>query len=536
MRTRRPSLPSVKSDVKARILSLDAWELVQEMKAGRLLCVEVMATYIERACSIGHDLNLTAQDVFSEALEAASAADQQREQHPESLGRLFGLPISLKDHIQQRGCSCTGGCIRNSLPVHSTDSPLVTLIRKEGGIPFLRSNLTQLMMWIETESHLYGRAENPWDRSRSTGGSSGGEAGLIAARCSSLGVGSDIGGSIRNPVSWCGVYGFKPTPQRVRFAGVGSPCLEQPGSTTHLVPPAVGPVGRCVEDLTLMLSTWWQEAAFQMDALLVPLPFDFAQYSASAKQKLRIGFYTYDGLFECHPAAIRLLNEAKEKLRALGHEIVAFSVPDMGEMFKGFVQAALGAGVREAEDYLGAEPPCWFYRKLLAVGSSSVLKALIKVGLKLLGYGRLVDVGDVKAELDSKEFMHLHQFFSDYQLRFTRQWTDSQLDVMLCPATTLPAPLHGQTDFLILQQSTLWLWNILRYPAGVLPLGQIQPSEQYYSSSINDSITARANTALQGTAGLPVAVQVVSLPYQDEKALGVMKLLEDLFQFHMHPL
>ena len=538
IRAKRPTLPVVSPAVKARVLSLQAWELVQEMKAGRLLCIEVMATFIERACSIGHDLNLTAQEVFQEALAAASAADRQREQQPDSLGLLFGLPVSLKDQIQQRGCACTGGCIRNSLPVHISDSPLVTLIRKEGGIPFVRSNLTQLMMWIETESHLYGRAENPWDRSRSTGGSSGGETGLIAARCSSLGVGSDIGGSIRNPASWCGVCGFKPTPQRVRFAGVGSPCLEQPGSTTHLVPPAIGPIGKCVEDLTLLLRTWWQQAAFLLDPQLMPLPFDSAVYAAysSGSQKLRVGFYTYDGLFDCHPAAIRLLTEAKERLQALGCEIVPFAVPDMSEVFRGFVQAALGAGVQEAEEGLGAEPPCWFYRKLLAVGSNRLLKAVAKVGLRLLGYGRLVSLGDVQAELDSREFMCLHRFFADYQLRFTRQWTALGLDVMLCAATALPAPLHGQTDFLIMQQSTLWLWSVLRYPSGVIPLGQVLPSEQYYSSSVSDSITARANAAMQGTAGLPVAVQVVSLPYQDEKALGVLKLLEDLFQFRKHPL
>lgn len=538
IRSKTPVLPAVSDATKARVLSLPALRLVEEMKAGRLKCVEVMATYIERAASFGRELNLTGEELFEEALAAAAAADNQRETEPESMGTLFGLPISIKDHIVQRGCSASGGVVQNAYKVYDSDSDLVAMLRNEGAIPFVRSNLTQVMMWFETESHLYGRAENPWDRTRSTGGSSGGEAGLISARCSPLGVGSDIGGSIRTPASWCGVYGFKPTPQRVRFSGVLSGHKDNYCSMEHLVPVAVGPLGNSVEDLTLVLKSWWQPACFARDPTLIPLPFNSRVFSTvSSGMKLRIGFIASDPLFPCDPAQSRLLQTAKSALIAQGHTVVDFELPRWSYMISLYMQAALAVGPEETSECLQGEPPCWFYRIQQQVSSSSILEWLAFKYLRFLGFGRLASLASGKhGHLPSTAYMDIHRELEDYRLEVAELWKAAGLDAVLCPAVSLPAPQHGMTDLMVMQLGVIWQWNLLEFPAGVVPVGQVAMSEERYDEGPKDGMSRRAQQVMLGASGLPVALQVATLPFEDEKALGLMKVLEDIFGFHKHPI
>lgn len=538
IRGRKVEVPVVSEEIKDRVLSLPAWKLVEEMKAGRLKCVDVMATYIERAGSLGREMNLTGEELFAEALAAAAAADRQRETEPESMGLLFGLPVSIKDHIVQRGCTASAGVIGNAEKVYESDSDLVAMLRNEGAIPFVRSNLTQVMMWFETECHLYGRAENPWDRKRSTGGSSGGEGGLIAARCSPLGIGSDIGGSIRTPACWCGVYAIKPTPQRVRFDGVKSGHPKDYCSMEHLVPVAVGPFGNSVQDLTLVLKSWWQSACFARDQTLVPLPFNTSMFtSVSTSPRLRIGFLPTDPLFPSHPAQTRLLNDAKSALVAQGHEVVDFHPPNWAKMIGLYMQSAMAVGTKETDECLQGEPACWFYRIQQVIGKSRLLEWLAMKYVRLVGFGRVADLasGD-HGNIESTEFMRIHSEIQGYRLDIEKFWRELELDVVLCPAVSLPAPQHGMTDLMIPQLGVMWLWNLLEFPAGIVPVGQVYLSEETYDFPPKDGMTKRAQQVMKGASGLPVALQVAALPYEDEKALGLMQVLENYFAFHKHPI
>lgn len=538
IRSKKPALPAVSPEVRARVLSLTASELVQEMKAGRLLCVEVMATYIERACTIGHDHNLTAEEVFEEALSAAIAADKQRSEHPDSLGPLFGLPVSIKDHINQKGCSSSGGVIHKSHRIHDKDSHIVAIIRASGGIPFVRSNVPQTMLWVETESHLYGRAENPWDRSRTTGGSSGGEAGLVAARCSPLGIGSDIGGSIRNPAASCGVYGFKPSPQRVRFDGISFAHIHDYCSASHIVPPASGPIGQSTEDLAMLLRTWWQPSTFQQDPFLMPLAFNDATFQAfSSGKRLRIGYHTnLEGLPESASCMTRIVDQARASLEAQGHELVEFNMPDVHGMGKRYYQVLMTVGPREVEECLMGEPPVWFNAPVLDIGESRLMLKFSLLMLRMLGYERMAGLLDYKVAVNSKAYMELFQNFNDYTLAVTKAWTDLKLDACIGPSMGLPAFPHRGSELMTPFLCYQILINSLQYPAGVVPVGRVLPGEDNYDSKVEDALTRNARKVMKGAVGLPLAIQVIALPYEDEKALAVMKLLEGIFNFHEHPL
>jgi Asp-tRNA(Asn)/Glu-tRNA(Gln) amidotransferase A subunit family amidase len=135
------------------------------------------------------------------------------------------------------------------------DSILVSLLKSAGAIPFCRSNVPQCLMLPESDNAIWGTSANPWHRGRTPGGSSGGEAALVAARASPLGIGTDIGGSIRIPAHCCGVYGFKPTPARISSRGIAVP---RPGGVSGqiAVKSVAGPIARCVSDIALVMRAW----------------------------------------------------------------------------------------------------------------------------------------------------------------------------------------------------------------------------------------------------------------------------------------
>jgi Asp-tRNA(Asn)/Glu-tRNA(Gln) amidotransferase A subunit family amidase len=264
-----PTIPSVSAETESFILSQTAVELASAIRSGKVTSVECVSVYIKRAYTIGRSLSLTTEECFASALEEASKCDAEaRSNH--FRGVFHGVPFSVKDQIQMLGCNSTAG-VAWRLGVQDTETAaVVQLMVDEGGIPFVRSNVPQTLFWMESANKIYGQAQNPWDRRRTTGGSSGGEAGLVAARCSPLGIGSDISGSIRFPAAFCGVYGLKPTPRRVSRKGVISANPSGVNIFDAIVPATMGPIGRSTEDLAQMMRVWLCAKAARIDREIVP--------------------------------------------------------------------------------------------------------------------------------------------------------------------------------------------------------------------------------------------------------------------------
>lgn len=146
-------------------------------------------------------------------------------------------------------------------------------------IPFIKTNLAQACMTFETVNNLWGSTLNPWDKSKSSGGSSGGEGAIISSRCSFLGAASDIGGSIRNPALMCGIFGLKPTSNRISneyFSYVSKlfRCLER------VIPNSLGPLGRSSKDLALFMDATTNKANFSggYDPYTKIIPFDWSKF------------------------------------------------------------------------------------------------------------------------------------------------------------------------------------------------------------------------------------------------------------------
>jgi len=498
----------------ARVLALDATALLQEMEQGKLTSAQITSVYIRRARTEGEKLNATTEECFEEALAAAKASDVRRKASGGGAvdGRpLEGLPVSLKDCFDQKGFDSTVGIVARQGRPLAEDGLFVKVLREAGAIPFVRSNVPPLLMGGgETENNVYGRTLNPWDLSRAPGSSSGGEGALIAARGSPLGFGTDIGGSVRIPCAYSGIFGLKPTNGRISTQGLS--LQEAPGQIAVLSCP--GPMARSTDDLILVCrvlldarNPLWHAA--DGDPYMPPTPFDEAQLAA--KQPLRIGFFECNGAFAPCATARRAVQQAKARLEEQGHVLVPFTPPEVGEGAKLLGHLLRGDGGAWALDALdGKEQPHRLIAWLVASAQTSDggQKPPAKLATELLA-----EVVGLQA----------------HRGRFLAAWRAARLDALLSPGLPIPAPRHQQSA--VDARSYTMIYNVLGYPAGIVPETLVRPDEEEGYEGLDPAVQAPQQAALaaetlKGAAGLPVAVQVAALPFRDETVLRVMKALE----------
>ncbi|MCS6912558.1 MAG: amidase [Myxococcales bacterium] len=210
---------------------------------------EVVEAHIRRIEAVNGRLNAVVRDRFAEARREADEADARVRSAPaESLPPLLGVPCTIKESFALRGMPQTAGLVARRGVVADKDAPTVERLRRAGAIPVGVTNLSELCMWMESNNRVYGRTRNPYDPRRIVGGSSGGEGAIIGAGGVPFGLGADIGGSIRLPAFFCGVFGHKPSgglvPNTGQFPIASGPALRY--LTT-------GPLCRRAEDLWPLL-------------------------------------------------------------------------------------------------------------------------------------------------------------------------------------------------------------------------------------------------------------------------------------------
>ena len=292
------------------ITDLGAAELARQIAAVRISAREAVEAHIALIEVVNPKLNALVVKRFDDARAEAAAADAARARG-EPLGPLHGVPITIKESFDVAGTPSTAGLTHHAGHRAAEDAPTVARLRAAGAIVLGKTNVPQLLMSNEADNPLYGRTNNPWDLGRTPGGSSGGEAALVAARGSALGLGSDIGGSVRLPAAACGICALKPTTDRLTIRGHFNPI---PGQQIIRVQP--GPMARHVEDLALALRVLAEPAEQANDVPPVPL-----REPADSVRGLRIVFFTGNGFFSCSPAFRRAVREAAEALRARGAEV-----------------------------------------------------------------------------------------------------------------------------------------------------------------------------------------------------------------------
>ncbi|NWT62954.1 VDHAP protein, partial [Erythrocercus mccallii] len=464
----REQVPSAQTDA---ILSLSLLELTGRLQEGSLSPRTVLYTYVEKALEVTQQTNCL-RHFIPECEEQLQEVERRKEK-----GLLYGIPVSIKDHIGHKGQLATCGLVQCLGTLMEDDSVLVKVLKRQGAIPFAMTNVPQSLFSYECSNPIFGQTLNPLNPRRSPGGSSGGEAALIAGGGSILGIGSDLGGSIRLPSSFCGLCGLKPTAERLR--GVGW-AVAHPSAQcwcfflSHTVPCALGPMARDVDSLALCMKALLCQEMFQLDPTVPPVPFNEEVYSSSAP--LRIGYYDTDGYFPLPPCMRRAVKETRRALQAAGHQLVPFSPPRVPYvMTELFLKTFFADGGRTWLDVFtgdivdpGLKPQvnsCKIPRlvkKLLAL----LLKPLVSPYVAMISTCRSV-----------REMWNHHHQIQVYRSQFITQWKELQLDVVLCPVLG-PAFTTGYPRKLLTAITSTMLYNVLNFPAGIVPVSTVTEADE----------------------------------------------------------
>src|SRR5271167_3227660 len=295
-------------------LLVSAREIAAQIRRKAVSPVEVASTHLDRIERLNPKLNAFV-DYKPEAV-LAQAREAERAIHcGDELGPLHGVPLSIKSSIDVAGHRCEAGTRLRAGRIATEDAPLVTRLRAAGAVILGVTNTPELLMAWETDNLLYGRTNNPWDLSRTPGGSSGGEAAAIAAGCSAGGVGSDGGGSIRVPAHFCGICGLKSTPGRIPATG-HFPTSVGPFALLGVV----GPMARTVADLKVLFEV--MQGTDDGDPSAAPVPVRWP--GGEELKKLRIGYFEDDGRTPVTAETREAVRTSAEALKRAGFEVRPF--------------------------------------------------------------------------------------------------------------------------------------------------------------------------------------------------------------------
>ena len=447
--------------------------LIREKKASP---VEVVAAYLDRIVDQNPLLNAFVHVEPEWALSAARAAESAV-MRSENLGPLHGVPLSIKSSIDVGGFRCEAGTKLREGYVAARDATLVSRLRSAGAIILGVTNTPELLMAWETDNLLYGRTSNPWDLSRTAGGSSGGEAAAIASGMSAGGVGSDGGGSIREPAHFCGICGLKPTPGRVPASG-HFPNSAGPFAQLGVV----GPMARTMADLKLLFSV--MAGPDDGDPSSAPVPLRWPD-----DQQLRrttIGYFEDDGRTPVTAETRAAVRKARAALEERGFQAAPFR-PD---------------GLDQARELW------WKYFGIcggmllgpMTQGHESDLSPILKEFLSWTA-----------AEPAHTGHTLLYSWLERDELRAQILAQMQVFPVLICPVTAIPAFRHGERSWQVEGRTVKYLdawsycewFNLLGFPAAVVPVGR-------------------------SAEGLPIGVQVVGRPWEEELVLSVATEIEAL--------
>jgi Asp-tRNA(Asn)/Glu-tRNA(Gln) amidotransferase A subunit family amidase len=453
---------------------LSAVSMAQQIRQEKLSPSELVEAHLKRIERLNPILNAFVQVDAEGALRQARAAEAAVSRK-QKLGPLHGVPVSIKSSIDVAGLRCEAGTKLRAGHVASQDAPLVSRLRHAGAIILGTTNCPELLMAWETDNLLYGRTNNPWDLSRTPGGSSGGEAAAIASGCSAGGVGSDGGGSIRVPAHFTGICGLKPTPGRIPATG----------HFPHPVGPfallgVVGPMARTVSDLKVLFEA--TQGPDDGDPSAAPVPVRWP--GKDGLKKVRIGYFEDDGRTPVTAETRTAVRTAAEALRRAGFQVEPFR-PE------------------------GLEVARQLWWKFFGVAGGMLLRPMTE--------GHEADLSPMLKQfsaLVAAELPHTGQTLLDTWIQRDQVRTQiftqmREYPVLLCPVAAIPAFKHGERSWKIEEKTVQYLeawsytewFNLLGTPAAVVPVGK-------------------------SAEGLPIGVQIVARPWEEELVLAVAAELE----------
>jgi len=515
-----------KESVSAAVIGISAGSLAKAIRDGALSSVEVVDAHISRIEACEPALNAMAVPLFDEARRAARQADDARSRG-EPMGPLHGVPMTVKGQFRVAGCETTMGLPRFKGRVDQEDGPLIARLRRAGAIILGKTNIMQLLMGYESDNPLYGRTSNPWNVERTSGGSSGGEAALLSSGGSPLGLGGDLGGSIRVPAHFCGIHGLKPTARRLPLDDTPAEDFFPLGQDAIIA--QTGPMARTVEDLALAMSILAGPYDEHLLDRVPPVP--WPSEMAVDVGKMTIGVIEDNGLMAPSPALRRAVREAATHLLERGARVVEFVPPDPAEGVGLFLDILLADGGRTMKQALGSDAANSLLKPVLQGATTPrAMRPLVSALLSRAGQATAAWIVRHGGARPAHEYWALVARCDAFRNRFLTAMEDAGVDVLLCPPYATAAPPHGATADLLGAASYAIQFNVTGMPAGVVAATRVREGEEGDRPASRDKAARAATRSDRGSAGLPVGVQVSAAPWREDMVLAVMAALEQRFR------
>ncbi|KAH9242542.1 hypothetical protein K456DRAFT_1820166 [Colletotrichum gloeosporioides 23] len=476
----------------------DAAGLLEKYRPGQWSVRQVVTAFLKRTTII-HQLTNFATEILAEsALQKADELDAHYRETGQLAGPLHGVPISVKEHIGMGGRITHAGFVAKISNIPSEDALSIRILKQAGAVIHVRTNQPQSLMHLDCNNNITGLTLNPHNVLLSPGGSSGGEGVSIGAKCSVMGVGTDIGGSIRIPAAFNGCYGLRPTALRV-------PCLGNFGITfgQESIRGVAGPLGQSVDDLDRFMSAMLGAEPWQTETSLVPLPWR----QVALKKDINIGVMFDDGCVKPHPPVLRALQHATDKLKAAGIKVVEWKPFDHERGWKIVSSLYFPQGPKPYLDTFaeGGEPALPLTHHAFAFSKSRPLT--------------IAENWALNAEREA------------YRREYHALMKAKGVDFILCPAYVGAGVLQGGAKY----WNYTAIWNILDQPASILPSGLRvdknidKPEEAYTPRNQQDEEEWKAYDP-DTFDGTPICLQVAGKHFEDEEVLQATRLIDQVLK------
>ncbi|KAK4686086.1 amidase, partial [Tremellales sp. Uapishka_1] len=498
-----PASCGILSAQEIKITELSAEVLVQKMIDSELKSYDVVLAFCKRAAIAQQLTNCLTEILFEEALVAAKSIDAAYEETKTPAGLLHGLPVSLKDNFNIKGVDTTVGYIAwaNDPRTAADESEMTKVLRECGAVLFCKTNVPTAMMIAESYNNVWDYTTNPYNRGCSSGGSSGGESALIALKGSPLGVGTDIGGSLRIPASFTGIYTIKPSFGRFPTYGARS---GMPGQ--EAVKSINGPMSSTIGGMELWAKAIVGNKPWERDPNMLPIPWR----EVTLPEKLCFGLILDNGLCKPTPPVLRALQETKAALEKAGHKVVEWTAYDPPAAISLLERFFVGdGGVKIASVIAEGEEP---WPKGLEAYAAAHEKAT-KSAPPTVG-----DLWTLQAERTSYAKKALDHWMASQTLTGTGR----PFDGVISPTTAYSAcPKYTFSNVTYTS-----LWNITDQSSVVFPVtfaskDDVKP--EYKARSAEEAkIWDRYDP--EEVVGAPVGLQMITMRLEEEKAVELVKI------------
>ncbi|KAJ5731483.1 uncharacterized protein N7483_005991 [Penicillium malachiteum] len=493
------------SDELAWTETTDIRDLVSAVTTRRVTSLQLTTAFCKRAAIAQQLTKCLTEICFDRALDRAREFDEHLVRTGEVVGPLHGIPVSIKDRFNIEGLDTTVGWVGLIDKPAKSSSEIVQLLESMGAVMYVKTNVPQSLMMADSYNHVFGQSTNAFNFNLISGGSSGGEGALVGCGGSILGIGTDIGGSIRVPSALQGLYSIFPTTGRVPW---DCSFLHQ----HYLVPPVAGPMASSLATTEYFMERLLASSPWNLDPSAIPIPWRKELATPPMDRKLRIGVVIDDGVVKPQPPVTRAMNETIQALRKAGHEVIEWDTSLHVPATEMWYKAILGEGGVHC-------------RKLCEMISEPLIEGML--------------VGTEKDMLTLEEREKIEQDKYALSTAMLKQWLAAGIDVLLMPV--IPWVGYKPKDWV---QSKQWvgytgMWNLLNYASVTVPVtkadraldavggGKNVEWESYEARNESDAFNySQYDSEL--VHGMPICVQIVGGRFGEEKAIATAKVVDDL--------